>query len=43
MLPSWDRALHALILIRMGQELGSDSRLARAVHALVDMFVTIFK
>jgi hypothetical protein len=42
-LPSWDRALHALILIRMGQELGTDSRLARAVHALVDLVINIFR
>lgn len=27
-----DSALRALLLIRIGQELGTDSRLARAVH-----------
>jgi hypothetical protein len=27
-----DAALRALLLVRIGQELGSDSRLARAVH-----------
>lgn len=32
---NWSAALHALVLIRIGQELGTDSRLARAVHDMI--------
>lgn len=32
----WDAILRALLLVRIGQELGTDSQLARAVVALVD-------
>lgn len=42
-LPSWDRILHALILVRMGQELGTDSQLARAVYSLCQIIISIFK
>ncbi len=42
-LPTWDRILQALVLVRMGQELGTDSQLARAVHALLNITINIFK
>lgn len=32
---TWGRALEALVLVRLGQELGSTSPLARAVHDLL--------
>lgn len=32
---NWSTALTALTLVRIGQELGSDTRLARAVHDLL--------
>lgn len=32
---TWDGVLQALVLVRLGQELGSDSTLARAVHDLL--------
>jgi hypothetical protein len=31
-----DNLIHSLLLIRIGQTLGSDSDLARAIHALVE-------
>lgn len=34
--PGMDAVLRALLLIRLGQLLGSDSSLARAVHDLID-------
>lgn len=40
---NWDRILHALILIRMGQELGSHSKLSVAVHALLELIIGVFK
>jgi hypothetical protein len=40
---NWDKIIHALVLVRMGQELGTDSRIARAVHALAEIIVGIFK
>ena len=33
--PSWNAIIHTLVLIRLGQELGSQSQFARAVHDLV--------
>ena len=32
----WDSLIRALLLIRIGQELGSDSRLSRAVAETLD-------
>lgn len=34
---NWDRMLTALALVRLGQELGTDSPLARAVYALGEL------
>lgn len=31
----WDRVIQSLVLIRIGQELGTDSPLARAVHDFI--------
>lgn len=36
-----DRALMALLLIRIGQELGSDSRAARAIHAAITLIADL--
>lgn len=33
---TWDNALVALVLIRIGQELGTDSPLARAVSGVIE-------
>ena len=32
---TWDGILRALVLVRLGQELGTDTPVARAVHDLV--------
>jgi hypothetical protein len=40
---NWDKLIHALVLVRLGQELGADSRIARAVHALAELFIGVFK
>lgn len=32
----WNQTIRGLLLIRLGQELGTDSQLARAVCALLD-------
>jgi hypothetical protein len=31
----WDRLIQALVLVRLGQELGTESPLARAVHDVI--------
>lgn len=36
---NWNTALEALVLIRLGQELGSDSELARNVASLLDVLI----
>lgn len=37
----WDRALVALVLVRLGQELGSDTRTAQAVATTIDFIVNV--
>ena len=38
---NWSSTLHALVLVRIGQELGTDSRLARAVHDVIELLATV--
>jgi len=38
---TWDAALRALVLVRLGQELGTDSALARAVHDLLGAILSL--
>jgi hypothetical protein len=42
-LPDWNTMLHSLVLIRIGQELGTDSQLSRAVHDVATLVIGIFK
>ena len=37
---NWNAALRALVLVRLGQELGTDSRLARAVHDTISLVLS---
>ena len=32
-----DRVIHSLVLVRIGQDLGTDSPAARAVHDLIEL------
>lgn len=32
----WDKIINCLLLVRLGQELGSDTPLTRAVHDVID-------
>ena len=41
--PNWSSIAHSLVLVRLGQELGTDSRLARAIHDLIELVVTVVK
>lgn len=38
-----DAAIRALVLVRLGQELGTDSHLARAVHDLADVVIAFLR
>jgi len=40
---SWNGAIQTLVLVRLGQELGSDSRIARALHDLFDAVLTVWR
>jgi len=40
---NWNALLQGLVLIRMGQELGTDSRLAKAIHDLVGMVMVVWR
>jgi hypothetical protein len=40
---NWAGTLHALVLVRIGQELGTDSQLARAVHDVIAIVLAVFK
>jgi hypothetical protein len=35
----WNAAIHSLVMIRLGQELGTDSDLAQAIAGGIDVFV----
>lgn len=36
---NWNDLVRGLLLVRLGQELGTDSPLARAVHDLIGVFM----
>jgi hypothetical protein len=38
-----DAAIRALVLVRLGQELGTDSTLARAVHDLATLVLSALR
>lgn len=38
-----DAVIRALVLVRLGQELGTDSTLARAVHDLATIVISALK
>ena len=38
-LPNLDTITNALVLVRLGQELGTDSQLARAVAGLIEALI----
>lgn len=37
----WNTAMSALVLVRIGQELGCDSPAARAVHDLLELLCSL--
>jgi hypothetical protein len=37
----WNAALQSLVLVRLGQELGTDSPAARELHDLVELLAAI--
>lgn len=37
----WNSILQALVLVRLGQELGTDSRLARMVHDAINLIAAV--
>ena len=38
----WNQIIHALACVRIGQELGSDSKAARFVHDAIDILISFF-
>jgi len=38
---TWDSALQSLVLVRLGQELGTDSPAARAIHDLLEILAAL--
>lgn len=37
----WKAAIDSLVLVRIGQELGTDSPAARAIHDLLELLSTV--
>jgi hypothetical protein len=37
----WNHALQSLVLIRIGQEIGTDSPAARALHDLLELLASV--
>ena len=40
---NWNGMIQTLVLVRLGQELGTESRLARALHDLFDAVLTVVR
>jgi hypothetical protein len=40
---NWNSLIQALVLVRIGQELGTESRLARALHDVVHALVSVWQ
>ena len=40
---NWNGMIQTLVLVRLGQELGTDSRLARALHDLFDAVLMVVR
>lgn len=38
---NWDRALESMVLVRLGQDLGHDTQLARFVHDSISLVLTM--
>jgi hypothetical protein len=38
---NWNAIIQALVLVRVGQELGTESRLAKAIHDLVEVVMVV--
>lgn len=38
---NWDRALESLVLVKLGQDLGHDTPIARAVHDIIDLLANV--
>jgi small basic protein len=36
----WNALLQSLVLVRLGQELGSDTQIAQAVASAIDLFLS---
>jgi hypothetical protein len=36
-----DKLIQALVFIRLGQQLGTDTQLARTIHDLVELFASL--
>ena len=39
----WNQCIRGLLLVRLGQELGTDGPLARAIHDLLDAFLMVVR
>ena len=37
---NWDRALESMVLVRLGQDLGHDTPIARLVHDTISLVLT---
>jgi hypothetical protein len=40
---NWNSLIQALVLVRIGQELGTESRLARAIHDVGHALVSVWQ
>lgn len=38
---NWSALVHSLVLVRIGQELGTDSPAARALHDLLELLASV--
>lgn len=38
----WNTIINNLVLVKIGQELGTDSRLSQGIYTVIELFVHIF-
>lgn len=38
---TWDRLIHSLLMVRLGQELGTDSELAQTIAGSIDTVIRV--
>lgn len=39
---NWNKLIHALVLVKIGQDLGTNCQLTQTLHTLIELLATFF-